>query len=192
MRDEHVVKQAIDYSCGPACMATLMTWYLNHPVEEAEIIQFLVDNLTEEEWKRIEERQGFSLLDLKRFAKHHGYVVNGYRLDVEGLLSLRKPVIIPIRIRGYDHFVVFRGVGGNRVFLADPALGHQRMLVVQFKKMWKGGIGLVIQRPEDAADEGDQTNFLEVDEEEVVFPQDNLNAMLYQQSGAYATSPGEF
>jgi predicted double-glycine peptidase len=38
-------------------------------------------------------------------------------------------------------------VKGDRVFLADPALGRMTMLAARFEKIWKDGIGLVLSKP---------------------------------------------
>ncbi|MBN1587004.1 MAG: C39 family peptidase [Candidatus Omnitrophica bacterium] len=170
MRNRNIVQQGIDYSCGPASLATLLTFYLGEDVSEAEVIEYLLDNLSEERWALIEERHGFSLLDLKVFAQNKGFEAAGYRMDLEGLLELGKPVIIPIRVKNYDHFVVFRGAKGNRAYLADPALGNRSMLLSQLGKIWKG-VGLVVQRPSEDGEEGGRYP-LAIGKEESLMPQD--------------------
>jgi hypothetical protein len=57
------------------------------------------------------------------------------------------PAIVPVHVKGYDHFVVFRGIRGNRVVLSDPAFGTVTLTVAQFLEIWKGGIGFVVLRP---------------------------------------------
>lgn len=93
------------------------------------------------------ERKGFSLLDLKNFAEMRGYKVVGYKMDLEYMAGLDKPVLIPMKIKDYSHFVIFRGMHGDRVFLADPALGNMTMKVDKFLSLWKDGIGLVVKKP---------------------------------------------
>ena len=54
------------------------------------------------------------------------------------------PPIVPISLKGYDHFVVFRGQYGDRVVVADPAFGNLTMSASQFVDLWKDGIGFVV------------------------------------------------
>lgn len=143
MRNTNVVNQSLDYSCGPAALATLLSYYFQDKVTEQEIIRFLLltGNLN-----KIKARKGFSLLDLKNFALSKGYEVVGYKMDLDFLVKLNKPVLIPMNIKEYAHFVIFRGLKGKRVFLADPALGKMTVSLDKFLKMWQGGIGLVLAK----------------------------------------------
>lgn len=143
IRRSNVVTQSLDYSCGPAALATLLSYYFQDKVTEKEIIGFL---LLTGDLAKIKAKKGFSLLDLKSFAKLKGYEVVGYKADIEFLTKLNKPVLVPVNIKDYSHFVIFRGLKGNRVFLADPALGKMTMLVDRFLKIWQGGIGLVLAK----------------------------------------------
>jgi predicted double-glycine peptidase len=57
---------------------------------------------------------------------------------------------------GYNHFVVFRGVRGDRVLLADSAWGNRTMLVDEFMQSWidypsLGRVGFVVQRRDGLA-----------------------------------------
>ena len=60
-------------------------------------------------------------------------------------------MIVPISTYGYQHFVVFRGLLGNRVLLADPAFGNRTMLRSTFEDAWidfddVGHVGFVVRR----------------------------------------------
>ena len=46
-----------------------------------------------------------------------------------------------IRPHGYRHFAVFKGVRGDRVYLADPSLGNVRMPLYRFLDMWANEAG---------------------------------------------------
>jgi hypothetical protein len=60
-------------------------------------------------------REGFSLLDLKRYAQQHGFKGEGFgQLDFDDLIQ-DAPIIVPVDALGYNHFVIFRGVMGDRV-----------------------------------------------------------------------------
>jgi len=151
LRKKNIVSQTLDYSCGPASLATLLSYYFQDKVTEAQIIKYL---LLTTELEKVKERRGFSLLDLKNFAKARGYEVIGYRMDLEYLVSLEQPVLIPLYIKDYSHFVIFRGLKGSRVFLADPALGNMTMRVDKFLDLWRDGIGMVVSKTDKKFEEG--------------------------------------
>jgi len=120
-----------------------MNYYLEDPVSEEEIIGSLLNLVPLE---KVKERKGFSLLDLKTFAKSRGYDVTGYKMDIDFLRSLNQPVLVPIKFKSYRHFVVIKGVMADRVFIADPAVGNMSMKIDKFEKMWNNGIGLVLEK----------------------------------------------
>jgi len=136
LRDQNVVKQRFDFSCGAAALATLLHYGLgNTSVTEAQVMIGLFDLATEAE-RADRRRTGFSLLDLQRVAQAQGYDAQGFRLEPEQLPMLGGPVIVFIEPRGYKHFAVLRGVRGGRVYLADPSRGNIRMPVYAFLDTW--------------------------------------------------------
>ena len=145
IRQENVVTQGWDYSCGAAGLATLFNYYLNDPIPEIEIINSLLNTIPLE---KVMARQGFSLFDLKKFAQSRGYKVTGYRMDFEYLKSIGKPVLVPIKFKNYRHFVVVKGVFGDRVFIADPAVGNMTIKDEKFISMWTNGISFVVEHPD--------------------------------------------
>lgn len=142
MRHAGIVQQKWDQSCGSAALSTLLTYYLDIPVDETAIIGDMVrygDPL------RVRQRGGFSLLDLKRYVQRRGYQSAGYgRLSVEELKEFNSPAIVPIKTRGYDHFVIFAGIVGDRVVIADPAYGNASLTIRQFQRLWQNGIALFV------------------------------------------------
>jgi uncharacterized protein len=152
MRQEHVVIQNFDLSCAAAALATLLNFQYGDPVSERDVARRLIRR---EEYLQnpalVQIRQGFSLLDLKRYVEQRGYDGIGYgKLTLEDLIE-RAPVMVPIDAIGYKHFVIFRGVWGNRVLLADPAWGNRTMSVDTFEQMWLnypdfGKVGFVVTR----------------------------------------------
>jgi predicted double-glycine peptidase len=141
-KHKNIVKQGLDFSCGAASAATLLNYYLGEAVTEEKVINtmFKVGDVD-----KILERQGFSLLDIKKLSENMGYKAVGYKTDLEGLILLNKPCVLPIVLRDYKHFVIFRGVARGRVFLADPALGNTTLSIHEFEKMWYGNVALVIE-----------------------------------------------
>ncbi|MEM8786388.1 MAG: peptidase C39, partial [Pseudomonadota bacterium] len=78
LRDQNVVRQQLDYSCGAAAMATLMTYGIGRPTSEAEVIAAMITDLVENE-RETREKEGFSLLDMKRYAESIGLQAQGFR-----------------------------------------------------------------------------------------------------------------
>ncbi len=151
-RAERVVLQRWDLSCGAAALATLLNFQHGDPVSEREIALGLMER---EEYLAqpllVRVRQGFSLLDLKRFVDQRGYRGQGLGgLGLEDLVA-RAPIMVPLALNGYSHFVVFRGRLGKRVLLADPAFGTRTILVEQFERAWLphpklGRVGFTVAR----------------------------------------------
>jgi uncharacterized protein len=155
LRQERVVMQEWDISCGAAVLATLLTYQLGDPITEREIALGLIareEYLADPELLR--RRQGFSLLDMRRYVTARGHLGIGYgRMSLADLIE-NAPIIVPIKILGYNHFVIFRGRRGDRVLLADPAWGNRTMRVDAFEAAWidygdpVGRVGFVVQ-PDD-------------------------------------------
>ncbi len=150
IRRKRVVIQEWDLSCGAAALATLLNYQHGDPISEREIAEGLIrraEYLENPELVRI--RQGFSLLDLKRFAESRGYAGTGYAdVTIDDLDELG-PAIVPIRLTTYDHFVVFRGRLGDRILLADPAYGNRIMHVATFEKAWQDNVVFVVERRDE-------------------------------------------
>jgi predicted double-glycine peptidase len=135
LRDQNVVKQRFDFSCGAAALATLLRYGFGQSVTEGQILVGLFDLPTEDE-KADRRRTGFSLLDMQRVARAQGYDAEGFRLEPAQLSMLGGPVIVYIEPRGYKHFAVLRGIVGDRVYLADPSRGNVRMPIHTFLDSW--------------------------------------------------------
>jgi uncharacterized protein len=150
MRHDRVTVQNWDLSCGAAALRTILNYEYNDPVSERDIAKALVarDKYIENP-ALVRARQGFSLLDLKQYVDARGYRGIGYgKLELAHLIE-RAPVIIPIDANGYNHFVVFRGVQGNRILVADPAWGNRTLTVDEFEDAWInyrefGRVGFVV------------------------------------------------
>lgn len=152
MRHTNVVVQQWDLSCGAAALTTLLNYQYDDPITEREVAIGLMNRAEYIKNPHIVRiREGFSLLDLKRFVDGRGYQGIGYgKLSLEQLLE-KAPIVVPIDTKGYNHFVIFRGMHGNRVLLADPAWGNRTMLVKTFQDSWIefpeiGKVGFVVAR----------------------------------------------
>jgi len=137
MRRQNVVLQHWELSCAAAALATILRYQYGVPVTERSVALGLINR---EEYlanpSLVRLRQGFSLLDLKRFVDRLGLEGIGLgQLAFSDLLE-RAPIIVPVDLRGYPHFVVFRGATSTRVLLADPAFGNVTMSIQNFMIGW--------------------------------------------------------
>jgi predicted double-glycine peptidase len=146
LRYKNMVRQSYDVSCGAAALATILDYFYDETFTE----QWVMDDMATLGDRDKIEQEGFSLLELKRYAEKLGYVSNGYRLDdVQRLAELQIPVIGLVNARGYNHFVVIKGVVEDKVYLADPAFGNSTRPVDGFDREWNGII-LVVLHPTKA------------------------------------------
>lgn len=149
-RQEGVVIQKWDNSCGAAALATLLTYDLNYPVSEVSVAQGM---LNQTEALRVRYRGGFSLLEMKHYLTMIGFEGTGYSgLDWEDLPQFT-PSIVPIKVRGYDHFVVVTGIMGNEALIADPGFGKYRLTRSELLSSWTTGTAFVVQQMGLARDE---------------------------------------
>ncbi len=160
MRHDGVVTQEWDLSCGAAALTTILNYQFDDRITEREVATRLMQR---EEYIEnpvlVQLRQGFSLLDLKRLVDERGYEGIGVgRLTVETLLAYA-PAITPIRTNGYNHFVVVRGMAGDRILLADPAWGNVTKTRDDFERAWIdygefGHVAFVVTRDGEVAPPG--------------------------------------
>lgn len=134
------VLQQYDFSCGSAALATLLTHHYARPVSEQEVMQEMYAGGNPEKI----QREGFSMLDMKRYLEGLGYAADGFEQPLEKLSEARIPAVVLINEAGYHHFVVIKGFDGRRVLVADPAKGTRAMPRREFESIWVGKLLFVI------------------------------------------------
>jgi uncharacterized protein len=140
-----VVRQQQDWSCGSAAVATLLTYHYNHPVTEAEALTTMFQHGNQAKIRR----EGFSLLDIKRFLESLGYQANGFETSIDRLARVKVPALVIINDHGYNHFVVVKGLRHGNVLLGDPAKGNRVVSRAAFDAMWESRIVFVITSRRD-------------------------------------------
>ncbi|WP_224788683.1 C39 family peptidase [Pandoraea terrae] len=143
LRYRNIVRQQYDFSCGSAALATLLKYGYGIDIPEPELIKQMMTFSTPE----IVIKNGFSMLDMKKFVETLGFRGRGYRVDMAALHQLRVPVIALIDIKGYQHFVVIKAAAEGRVFVADPALGNRIVEEDVFAQQWNGLVLAVVGKP---------------------------------------------
>ncbi|GAC1617846.1 MAG: C39 family peptidase [Vulcanimicrobiaceae bacterium] len=129
-----IVKQQTDFSCGAAVIATLFRDGFGAPVGESDVLQGML-NYTDPALVR---SRGFSLLDIKNYAKIVGLSSEGYEIDLAQLQKLRVPAIVLLNVGGYHHFAIIRRADERFAYVADPALGYRRLTLGDFAAEWNG------------------------------------------------------
>ncbi len=146
LKERNVVMQQADYSCGAAALATLVRYYWGDNVDEKYFLEAILRTLTVAEFQdRV--KNGLSIADLRKAAVAKGYQAMLGERTLAQLAELRAPVVLRIVQGEYQHFVVFRGVLNDRVFLADPIRGNIRMSFYEFAQQRKDNLVLVVAKP---------------------------------------------
>ena len=151
-RQQNVVLQKWELSCGAAALATILRYQHGVPVTERSVALGLIDR---EEYIRnpdlVRFRQGFSLLDMKRYVDKLGYEGIGLGQLTLSDLFARAPIIVPVNVQGFPHFVIFRGGTLKTVLIADPAFGNVTMSTDKFLNGWIdykdiGHVGFIVTK----------------------------------------------
>jgi hypothetical protein len=146
-RFRNTIRQKYDFSCGSAAVATLLSYQYGYPVDEQAAF---VQMYTHGNRQKI-SREGFSLLDIKRYLQSNGFDADGFQLPLEKLQQEGLPAIVLINEKGYHHFVVIKGMRDGRVLIGDPAVGTRSVPVEQFESVWTNKLMFVIHNRRDWA-----------------------------------------
>ena len=140
IRREALVAQHWDNSCGAAALATVLRYYKGVPTDEEAVARGM---LRQTDPLRVRVRGGFSLLDMQRYLARIGLQGEGYARMTLADLGERAPMIVPLTLNGFPHFVVVRRVGATGVNIGDPSFGNYEMDKSAFAATWKGvGFGI--------------------------------------------------
>lgn len=125
LRDDRVVKQQMDCSCGSAALATILREHFGKNVSEQDILL------------KINQMYAASLADMQRVLPEYGLKGVGFSLGFEQLQKLRAPAVVYLRHEGQDHFSVIRGISADMVWLADPSWGNRKLSRRVFQAMFE-------------------------------------------------------
>ena len=139
-RFQRTLHQQYDFSCGSAAVATLLTHHYDYPVTE----EFVFEQMYKQGDQQKIRKEGFSLLDIKRFLASRGFLADGFQLPLDKLAEAGFPAIVLVAEKGYRHFVVVKGLSQSRVLIGDPAGGTRAMARAGFEAIWQGHLLFVI------------------------------------------------
>jgi len=139
-RFRSTVHQQFDFSCGSAAVATLLSYHYHTPVSEEQVFNAMY---AQGDQQKI-QREGFSLLDMKRYLAQQGFLADGYVQPLHKLAEAGFPAIVRLVENGYLHFVVIKGVDEQRVLIGDPSGGTRAMRREAFEAAWPDRLLFVI------------------------------------------------
>ena len=140
IRFRSTLRQQYNFSCGSAALATLLTHHYGQPVTEAQVFQ---EMFMRGDQKKI-RKEGFSMLDMKRFLTGRGMRADGFQLPLQNLLEAGLPAIVLVSDKGYHHFVVVKGIADGRILLGDPSSGARAMTAAAFEAIWVSKLLFVV------------------------------------------------
>jgi hypothetical protein len=138
-----VVRQRYDFSCGSAALATLLRFHYGVPADESGAF----DGMWREGDRALIQRQGFSLLDMKRYLGSVGLKSDGYRVKLDQIARTGIPGIALTVTDGYRHFIVIKGVTATEVLVGDPSRGLIAYPRKRFEAIWDGLYFVVTTAP---------------------------------------------
>ncbi|MGM0823178.1 MAG: C39 family peptidase [Pseudomonadota bacterium] len=133
---DRVIRQQYDFSCGSASVATLLTFHYQRETTEAEVFESMIRAGNAEQI----QRQGFSMLDMKRYLDAQGLNADGFRISLDDFIRIGVPAITMVNTGGYKHFVVVKGMDTNNILIGDPASGTQVVPKEHFETLWEGTV----------------------------------------------------
>ncbi|HWS86394.1 MAG TPA: cysteine peptidase family C39 domain-containing protein [Pyrinomonadaceae bacterium] len=147
-----VIRQTSQATCGPAALATLLTFYLDDPVTEAELVAQIgkdgktmtnLDELVKACKARGHKAEGYCLGEKKEDKDKRTLcrLTDGYRVELPKLLRVVGRRGVPVLVRFKEpilHFVLAVGGVDDFVLIADPAQGEVAIHRSDFLRRWDG------------------------------------------------------
>ncbi len=124
--------------CGAASLAMILAYF--HKYVSLEVL-------------RVEcgvSRDGTKASNILKAARKFGLECSGYKMDIDGLKTVKKPAIL---YWNFNHFVVFEGFRGKAAVINDPALGRRYISPEEFDESYTGVI-LTFEKGKDFVADG--------------------------------------
>lgn len=139
LKNQNMIKQEYDYSCGSATLATILKYYYNLEIDERIVLDGVLKSkgLSKENKNEFENSYiSLSFYDLATYTNSLNFKAIGLSLSLDSLKELQVPVILFIKIRKDEHFTVYKSMDENFVYLSDPTFGNIKISIAKFKEMF--------------------------------------------------------
>ena len=131
------VRQHGDFSCGLACLSTIIRYY-GGDIKQEDLRSISGTTI-----------QGTTLLGLYQAAEKVYLKPEGYSASIEDLKKLEHPTILHvIKNKNQQHFIVCFGCEKDKFIVADPAWGVLAMSADELEAIWQSKT-LLLLKPTD-------------------------------------------
>lgn len=129
VRRKSVIRQTSPATCGPAAIATLLTFYFDDPATEEEVMKLAGT-----------DRKSISnLRQLRNACRARGYQAEGFRLSLQQLLQKVEKTGTPVLVHLKEptqHYVLVVGSAEDFILISDPSRGEVSIHRLDFLRRW--------------------------------------------------------
>ncbi len=120
--------------CGAAALSIILAYYGRHiSLEEVRAACGV-------------SRDGSKAINMMKAARNYGLIATGAQVDeIEELKQVRCPYIV---FWEFNHFVVVEGIGDDKIFINDPAIGQRTVDYQEFSRAFTGVLLLMEPGPD--------------------------------------------
>jgi uncharacterized protein len=138
IKNDSVVRQYRDYSCGLASLQTIVLLKTGLYTDESCLINRLLED---RELKNIPKHRGLSLSEISEILSYYGIQSGGISTDKINLKKiLNKGLLTVLLLKSADlnHFVVVYDYDYRYFYVKDPSLGNRRIENRILSQIWDG------------------------------------------------------
>jgi predicted double-glycine peptidase len=146
-RFKATTRQQYDFSCGSAAVATLLTHHYGYPVTEQAVFEDMFSRGNQDKIRK----EGFSLLDIKSYLGRHQFQADAFELPLAKLVESGLPAMVLVNEKGYQHFVIIKGMRDGRILIGDPSSGTRGVSQDHFESIWVNKLLFVIHNKQSQA-----------------------------------------
>ena len=129
IKEEEAILQTDEFTCGAAALATVLREYGDDDATEGMLLSMET---------QLVKGKGLSLFQLQTLAERRGFKAEGYKMELANLYDVTAPLILHLAMPEGGHYMVYKGIQGDRIFLIDPGEGNIRMSLERFVSLWTG------------------------------------------------------